>query len=57
MYNPEDEMVYEEKLDKISEYLEDLILDALLSVLRKVMERNIEFKPSNKKGVDDGIDF
>ena len=56
MYNPEDEMAYEEKLDKISEYLEDLVLDAMMSVFRKIMERNMEFKSSYKKQ-DDAVDF
>ena len=36
-------MVYEEKADKISELLEELILDAMLSVLRKLKERNVLF--------------
>ncbi len=53
MYSPEEEMVYEEKLDKISEYLEDLILDAMLSVFQKMIERNIVFNTSNKKDHDD----
>ena len=56
MCNPEDEMVYEEKLDKISEYLEEMILDAFLSVLQKIIERNIEFTPTYKK-TDRDVDF
>lgn len=56
MYRPEDEMGYEEKLDKVSEYLEDLILDAMISVFQKMLERNKVFHASNKKHHDD-VDF
>jgi hypothetical protein len=35
-----EELVYEEKMDRIAEELEELMLDALLSALRKLQERN-----------------
>jgi len=57
MYSLKEELVYEEKLDKISEYLEELILDAMLSALRKIKERNVLFDELSKKHKTDGIRF
>ncbi|MBI4727645.1 hypothetical protein HY768_10590 [candidate division TA06 bacterium] len=36
----EDEYMYEEKMDQISDYLESIILDALLSVLKNLKHKN-----------------
>ena len=44
MNAPEEEMVYEQKMDQITEHLEELILDALLTVLKKIKKRNITFE-------------
>jgi len=40
MSDRNEELVYEEKMDRIAEQLEELMLDALLSALRKLQERN-----------------
>jgi hypothetical protein len=47
MYATQDELSYEEKMDLLSDYLEDLLLDAMIAVFRKILERNREFKVSN----------
>jgi hypothetical protein len=39
----EEEISYEEKMDKITEQLEELILDALIVALDKMRERNQVF--------------
>lgn len=57
MYYFEEEQVYEEKLDEISERLEVLILDAMLSALRKMKDRNVEFDKLAKRSDADVIPF
>lgn len=44
----EDEYIYEEKMDQISDYLESIILDAFLSVLKNLQHKNdlLAIKPS-----------
>jgi len=39
-----EELVYEEKIDRIAELLEELILDAMLAVLGKIQQRNDLFR-------------
>jgi len=42
--NPlEEEWVYEQKLDRITEQIEELILDAMLAALQKMRKRNLSF--------------
>ncbi len=36
----EQELIYEEKMEKISELLENIVLDAVLSVLSKLKKRS-----------------
>ena len=36
----EDEYIYEVKMDQITDYLEGIILDALLSVLKNLKSKN-----------------
>jgi hypothetical protein len=36
----EDEYIYEVKMDQITDYLEGIILDALLSVLKNLKHKN-----------------
>ena len=45
----EEEVIYEEKMDAITILLEELILDAMLSVLRKIKEREREFNRLSQK--------
>ena len=44
MQDLHDELVYEEKMDRIAGELEELMLDALLAALRKLRERNELFQ-------------
>jgi hypothetical protein len=43
MADPE-ELVYAEKVDRVTELLEELVLDALLSILEKIRTRNEHFR-------------
>lgn len=36
----EDEYIYEEKMDKITDYLEGLVLDAIIAVLKNLKHKN-----------------
>ena len=38
-----EKLEYEEKMDRISEYLEELMLDAMLAALDKIIKRNWQF--------------
>ena len=38
-----EELQYEEKMDRITEYLEELMLDAMLVALDKIMKRNWQY--------------
>lgn len=42
----EEELIYEQKLDRITEYIEDLVLDAMLAALQKIKKRNMLFSAS-----------
>lgn len=45
----EEELAFERKMDHIAEHIEEMVLDAMLSALKKIKERNIVFlKPENK---------
>ena len=52
-----EELEYEEKLDNISEHLEEMILDVMLSVLRKIKKRKFLFDDLSKKTETDDISF
>ena len=52
MNSYEEEFQYEIKMDRISEQIEELMLDAILTVLKKIKERNlfdsnVESRPQN----------
>ena len=42
----EENLQYEEKMDRISEELEEMVLDTMIAVLRKIRERNFDFSKS-----------
>jgi hypothetical protein len=44
MQDLHDELIYEEKMERITGELEELMLDALLAALRKLRERNELFQ-------------
>jgi hypothetical protein len=51
MGNLKEQLDYEEKADRIQDYLEELILDAMMSALDKIIRRTwiIEFPSSNEE--------
>jgi hypothetical protein len=56
MQDLHDELIYEEKMDRIAGELEELMLDALLVALQKLRERNELFQrldPSPSKSSPD----
>ncbi len=57
MDNLEEDMVYEVKMDNISVQIEELLLDAMLAVLKKIKERNISFMKSGDKYQDEPYPF
>jgi hypothetical protein len=57
MPDPNEELVYEEKIDRITEQLEELILDALMAALGKIRERNELFGRLEKAPAENKPDF
>jgi hypothetical protein len=57
MSDPSEELVYEEKIDRITVQLEELILDALMTALEKIRERNELFRRLQTKSADNSPDF
>jgi hypothetical protein len=52
--NPEEDWAYEEKLDRLSYQLEELVLDVFIAVVEKLKERN---QPLNQKPSEDDMQF
>ena len=52
MPDPNEELVYEEKIDRITEQLEELMLDALMAALGKIRERNELFSGLEKASAE-----
>jgi hypothetical protein len=49
-----EELVYEQKLDMVTEQLEELVLDAMIAALQKIRKRNLAFlKASIQLQTDD----
>ena len=49
MNSNQTELVLEEKMDRIMELLEELVLDAALEMLVKISDRNREFTSQSKQ--------
>jgi hypothetical protein len=49
MCDLKEEIAYEQKMDRIVEQLEELMLDALLAALQKLKDRNLLFNNLLKK--------
>lgn len=43
MNHQHNELIYEQKLDRITEYIDELVLDAILAALEKIKKRNLLF--------------
>ena len=48
MKSNQTELVLEEKMDRVMELLEELVLDAALEMLVKITDRNREFASNNQ---------
>lgn len=57
MQDLHDELIYEEKMDRIAGELEELMLDALLAALRKLRERNELFQRLKQSPSKSSPDF
>jgi hypothetical protein len=57
MQDLHDELIYEEKMDRIAGELEELMLDALLAALRKLRERNELFQRLKQSPPKTSSDF
>lgn len=57
MSDPIEERVYEEKVDRITELLEELVLEALLSTLEKIRTRNEHFRQLERTRAEPTPDF
>lgn len=53
----EEEVVFEIKMDLITEHIEEMVLDAILSALKKIKQRNIDFSKSLDKSNDETYPF
>ena len=47
------EVCYEQKMDQISEVLEELVLDAMVAALEKIKHRNMIFLQMNQDRIND----
>jgi hypothetical protein len=53
----EEDLQYEGKMDRISEQIEELMLDAMLAALKKIKDRNLFFTNLQTKPKDDPYPF
>lgn len=53
----EEELAFERKMDNIAEHIEELVLDAMLSALKKIKERNITFLKAENKSHNEPFPF
>lgn len=53
----EEEVVFEIKMDHLTEYLEEVFLDMMLSTSKKIKERNIYFLKSKNKSKNEPFLF
>jgi hypothetical protein len=53
----DEELQYEQKMDRITEQLEELVLDAVLSVLEKIKKRNLVFSTPSDNVKDARMQF
>jgi len=53
----EEALAFERKMDHIAENIEEMVLDAMLSALKKIKERNIVFLKSENKSNNEQFPF
>ena len=57
MNSYEEDLEYERKLDRISEQIEELILDAMITALEKIKARNLFYSGLKSKPQNDPYPF
>ena len=53
----EEELVFEIKMDLITEHIEEMFLDAMLSAVKKIKGRNIDFLKAENKSNNEPFPF
>ena len=53
----EEDLQYERKMDRISEQIEELMLDAIIAALKKIKDRNLFYSNLQIKPKDDPYPF
>ena len=57
MNSYEEGLQYERKMDRISEQIEELMLDAILTALKKIKERNLYYSDVESRPQNDPYPF
>ena len=57
MNDYEEELQYERKMDRISEQIEELMLDAMIAALKKIKDRNLFYSNIQTRPKDDPYPF
>jgi len=57
MKEHEEELIYEQKLDRITEHIEELVLDAMLAAFKKIKKRNLIFSVCADSAEDNSEKF
>ena len=53
----EEDLQYERKMDRISEHIEELMLDAMIAALKKIRDRNLFFSNLKTKHENEPYPF
>ena len=53
----EEDLQYERKMDRVSEQIEELMLDAMIAALKKIRERNLFYSNVEARPQDDPYPF
>ena len=57
MNSYEEDLQYERKMDRISEQIEELMLDAMITALKKIKDRNLFYSDSESIPQNDPYPF
>jgi len=57
MNSYEEDLQYERKMDRISEQIEELMLNAILTALKKIKERNLFYSSVESRPQNDPYQF
>jgi hypothetical protein len=57
MNSYEEDLQYERKMDRVSEQIEELMLDAMIAALKKIKDRNLFYSNLKTRPQDDPYPF